>query len=92
MRVCGLGGQRREGGVGPDADVSAVTLVAIEQQQGLPFPFTHWLATLTTRHVVWASTNQTEATLLRWSPVLKRQRHILSLFYSRNSGYVAFSQ
>ena len=39
-------------GDGPDADVSAVTLVAIEQQQGLPFPFSHWLASLTTSHVV----------------------------------------
>lgn len=27
------------GWIGPDADVSAVTLVATEQQQGLPFPF-----------------------------------------------------
>lgn len=47
-----------------DADVSAVTLVAIEQQQGLPFPFSHWLATLTTSHVVWATTNEIEVMLL----------------------------
>lgn len=39
-------------GTGPDAEVSAVTLVAIEQQQGLPFLFSYWLATLTTSHVV----------------------------------------
>ncbi len=51
-------------GAGGDADVSAVTLVAIEQQQGLPFPFSHWLATLTTSHVVWAATNEIEVMLL----------------------------
>lgn len=51
-------------GTGPDADVSAVTLVAIEQQQCLPFPFSHWLTTLTTSHVVQAATNKTEAMLL----------------------------
>lgn len=49
MTVCACGGHEWEG---DDADVSAVTLVAIEQQQGLPFLFSHWLAILTTNHVV----------------------------------------
>lgn len=42
VTVCGWEGQGKGVGgrwIGPDADVSAVTLVATEQQQGLPFPF-----------------------------------------------------
>lgn len=41
VTVCGWEGQGNGvgGWIGPDADVSAVTLVATEQQQGLPFPF-----------------------------------------------------
>lgn len=62
--ICGWGGREREGGMGPDADVSAVTLVAIVQQQGLPFLFIHWLASLTTSHVVWETANERKATLL----------------------------
>ena len=54
------------GGKGPDADVSAVTLVAIERQQGLPFPFIHWLATLSTSHVVSAAANEMEAMPLHY--------------------------
>ncbi len=51
-------------GTGPDADISAVTLVAIEQQQGLPFSFSHWFAALTASHVVQATTNEIEVMLL----------------------------
>lgn len=59
-----MGGEDTGGrGTGPDADVSSVTLVAIEQQQGLPLLFSHWLATLTTSHVVRAGANQIEARL-----------------------------
>lgn len=66
----GAGGQRGGRG-GPDADVSAITLVATEQQQALPLPFGYWLVTLTTTHVVRAAANGTQVIPLDWWSVFK---------------------
>lgn len=59
QRVCGWGRHKIEKGgwvavvrFGPDASVSAVTLVAIEQQQGLASRFNHWLFTVAIKHVI----------------------------------------
>lgn len=66
-------GREKERGVGggPDADVSAITLVATEQQQALPLPFGYWLVTLTTTHVVRAAANETQVIPLDWWSVFK---------------------
>lgn len=66
--VDGIGSQSagmgpREG-AGGDADVSAPSSVASERQQGLSFPFCHWLAALTKSHVVQAGTNKIKTMLL----------------------------
>lgn len=53
----------REGG-GEDVDASPPSSVAIEQQQGLPYSFCHWLAVLTKSHVVQMGTNEIKAMLL----------------------------
>lgn len=64
----GLGHGRRvwgpREGAGGDADVSAPSSVASERQQGLSFPFCHWLAALTKSHVVQAGTNKIKTMLL----------------------------
>lgn len=61
VTVGGYGGREREGG---DANASAPSSVAIEQQQDLPFPFCHWFAVLTKVHVVQARTNKIKLVLL----------------------------
>lgn len=56
--VFGYGGHGGGGGADAYVSLSAVTLVAIELQQGLPSAFSHWLSTLTTSHVVRAAANE----------------------------------
>lgn len=75
----GTGAMRGRGlGVGmggdADADADAPSSVAIERQQGLPFPFCHWSAALTKSHMVPRGTNEIKAALLSQRPILKGQR------------------
>lgn len=71
----GMGSVRARG---DDANASAPSSVAIEQQQDLPFPFFHWFSVLTKILVVQARTNKIKLMLLSSCSILKRQ-HALAL-------------